>query len=123
MAYIGKEQAAKIRKELKELFPQFKFSVRIADHRSLNVAIMAGPIDFRAVAPHAFRDESYYCQINRYHIENTWEGAVGQILRAITDVCNRDNYDNSDIQTDYFDVGYYFHLKIGKWDRDYEVRN
>jgi hypothetical protein len=32
---------------------------------------------------------------------------------------NCDNYDNSDSMTDYFDVGHYVDLNIGKWDKPF----
>ena len=31
------------------------------------------------------------------------------------------NHNNSDISTDYFDVGWYIDINIGKWDKPYEV--
>ena len=29
------------------------------------------------------------------------------------------NYDNSDIQTDYFDIGWYVDINVGKWDKPF----
>ena len=31
------------------------------------------------------------------------------------------NYDNSDVQTDYFDTGWYIDINIGSWDKPYTV--
>jgi len=31
------------------------------------------------------------------------------------------NHDRSDIQSDYFDVGWYKSVNIGKWNKPYEV--
>jgi hypothetical protein len=31
------------------------------------------------------------------------------------------NHDRSDIQTDYFDVGWYKSVNIGTWNKPYEV--
>ena len=36
---------------------------------------------------------------------------------------NTDNHDNSDIQTDYFDVGHYVELNIGTWEKPYEINS
>lgn len=41
------------------------------------------------------------------------------VLKEVVDIVNYYNYDNSDIQTDYFDVNFYFHLGIGRWDRPF----
>jgi hypothetical protein len=32
---------------------------------------------------------------------------------------NKDWYDNSDAQTDYFEMAYYIEVNIGKWDKPY----
>jgi len=34
---------------------------------------------------------------------------------------NEGNHDNSDIMTDYFDVGWYISVRLGKWDKPYVV--
>jgi hypothetical protein len=34
---------------------------------------------------------------------------------------NTGNHDNSDSQTDYFDVGWYVDVKVGKWNKPYIV--
>jgi hypothetical protein len=32
------------------------------------------------------------------------------------------NHDNSDIMTDYFDVGWYVNIYVGKWNKPYNVK-
>lgn len=39
------------------------------------------------------------------------------LVKRITELVNKFNYDNSDIQTDYFDVHFYTHYNIGQYDR------
>jgi hypothetical protein len=34
---------------------------------------------------------------------------------------NDGNHDNSDIQSDYFDVGWYISINVGRWDKPYEL--
>jgi hypothetical protein len=34
---------------------------------------------------------------------------------------NGGNHDNSDVQTDYFDVGWYVDVNIGSWDKPYTL--
>ncbi len=45
MPYIRKETSKLIRNQLKKVFPQFKFSVRIEHHSSLVVTIKSGELD------------------------------------------------------------------------------
>jgi hypothetical protein len=42
-------------------------------------------------------------------------------LQEIMPLMNAGNHDRSDIQTDYFDVGWYVDVNIGRWDRPYQV--
>lgn len=35
---------------------------------------------------------------------------------------NIDNYDNSDSQTDYFDVGHYTSINLGSWNKPFIVK-
>jgi hypothetical protein len=37
-------------------------------------------------------------------------------------IINKRNWDKSDIQTDYFDVGFYLTLSQGKWDKNFELK-
>lgn len=39
------------------------------------------------------------------------------LIKRITELTNKFNYDESDSQTDYFNVNFYLHLNIGKWDK------
>lgn len=120
MAYINAEQAKEIREELKSVFGKYgwRFSVRVEDRMALNVAIMKGPIDMEK------HGADTYEQINTYHIDsdynNEYSKPLRDFLKLVNEICNRKNWDNSDPQTDYFDVGYYFHLHIGKWDKPYQ---
>lgn len=41
------------------------------------------------------------------------------LVKKIVDMTNKFNWDNSDSQSDYFDVNFYLHINIGKWDKDY----
>jgi hypothetical protein len=42
------------------------------------------------------------------------------LFKRVMQITNQYNWDNSDIQTDYFDVNFYTHLGIGKWDKPFK---
>ena len=44
-------------------------------------------------------------------------------LSEVIPAMNNGNHDNSDIQTDYFDVGWYIDVNIGKWNKPYTVES
>jgi len=107
MAYITTEAVKEIRNELKKEFPNIKFSVVRENYSAIQVAIMESDLEF----------EKEYMQLNHYHL-HTYPNA--EILKKICEISNRNNFDNSEPMTDYFHVGYYFSLSVGKWDRPYK---
>ena len=38
-------------------------------------------------------------------------------------IANRENYDNSGIMTDYFDVNFYFYLEVGQWNKPFVLKD
>lgn len=117
-----KEIAENIRKELKEKFPQCKFSVRkeeFSNGCSITVSLMAAPFD-------PFSDEHDkkhgYHQVNHFHIDYLPKEAC-TVLSEVVDIVNSYNYDDSEAMFDYFDKNFYFHLEIGKWNKPFKQKN
>lgn len=119
MAYLTKEKTIEVRNALKSAFPEIKFSVRNADRSSLEVAIMAAPYDFFAGEDAERLERNGYQGINHYHFMRDPNILEKAIIDKIVRICNIGNYDNSRIEIDYFDCGYYFNLKVGKWDKPF----
>jgi hypothetical protein len=72
-----------------------------------------------------------YAQLNQYALKddfdlNKWCNGhfltkeAHNILSKVVDISNYYNYDNSDIQSDYFDVNYYMHLNVGSYEKPYK---
>lgn len=123
MAFITADQTRNIKARLKKAYPKFKFSVRNSNHSSVDVTIVSGPIKFGytddAIHRMTYKPETKefdYCQINHYYTENYTHS---DILEGIVDIIQKGNHDNSDIMTDYFDVGWYVHLSVGAWNKPY----
>ena len=124
-----KEIAKTVRAELKESFPTAKFSVTIKNG-SLNVSLMSAPFE-------AIRNRSGYEQLNQYTIRReTYEDYFGhpdeyaprkltvpawELMKAVDEIADRENWNNSDAMIDYFDVNYYLNLAVGKWDKDFTL--
>ena len=53
-------------------------------------------------------------QLNQYHLDfyNELNEEFRNKLKKVMQICDNYNYDNSDIQTDYFDVGFYMDLQL-----------
>ena len=41
------------------------------------------------------------------------------MLKKVVEITNQYNWNNSDSQIDYFDVNFYLHLSIGRWDKPF----
>lgn len=129
MAYIGKDDVAHIRKELKETFPKFKFSVRKeSGGLAVAVTVLKGPLAFTEQFAKSFEGKRY-AQVNNYwidsHFTNMEERAfitrVNEIMHnAPGRAGGKVYFDESDAQTDYFHTAFYTHLQIGQWDKEYE---
>ena len=48
---------------------------------------------------------------------------ITDFLSELIPSMNDGNHDNSDIMTDYFDVGWYINVRVGKWDKPYILNN
>ena len=118
MAYINKVETAIIRNDLKAAFPAFRFSVRMRHHMAVTVTILSGPVDFqlgndRDGVPHKYMDVTY---------NNPFDGLCADLITEMLAVINKKNFDNSDIQSDYFSVGFYLTLTIGDYNKPYVIK-
>ena len=121
MAYIRTDEVAAIRGQLKEAFPQLKFSVRKQHHSSVIVTIKSGTVDFSDVL-----DENGYCQTNQY-----WLDRMGQHKELFEEIYKivktapgtveggREWFDDSDSMTDYFHTAFFMSVNIGSWHKPY----
>lgn len=114
MPYITTESVKEIRNELKASFPQFKFSVVRRHHMSVDVSIMAGPIDFGKT------DVS----VNKYWLDQHWghNRKALKFLKAVVGIVGREQRELT-YDGDYGSVPtYYFDVSIGQWNKPYIQR-
>lgn len=127
MAYISATDVAAIRKELKDQFPKWKFSVRKASGGlAVDVTILKGTCSFEE----GFKgSDRRHCQVNQYWIDSHWQDeddreALTKINEIMHNAPGRAGgkvfFDESDAMTDYFHTAFYTHLSIGQWDKNYE---
>ena len=122
MAYISKEEKNAKAVLLRDLGKNHGVKLTVArDHYStivLNIA--SGKIDF-------FKDfqlkEDYenltYLYVNEYYIKDHFIGSSKKFLLAAYAILNDGNHNNSDIMTDYYDVGFYIDIRIGRYNKPY----
>lgn len=125
MAYINQEQKAKIAAALKLVVPAgWKYSLAIDHHSSIVMTIRSAPVDLIGLIEN--KCESWHnrqhVQLNPYALERTYSGVIRVVMEDILAALNTDNYDRSDSQSDYFDVGHYVDLNIGRWNKPFVVK-
>lgn len=139
------EIAKQTRETLKKEFPNCNFSVTLHKYsggRTMTITLMNA--DFEALKG---EDEA---QLNSYQLMETFERRSGtqivnneweeipegyalcngalvsrkawEVLHRAAEVGNSENWDNSDSQSDYFDVNYYLDINIGKWNKPFQVK-
>lgn len=65
-------------------------------------------------------EESQSMNVNTYCIDTRFSGEASEFLNELKEAMNVGNWDNSDAQTDYFDVGWYIDISIGRHNRPYK---
>lgn len=124
MAYMNQTKKAKIAAALKLVVPKdWKYSLAVRNHSTIVMTIKSAPIDLIGLCKieRIQRDKPSYMDINPYHFQDYYDGNLKQVIENIMGALNIDNHDRSDIQTDYFDVGHYVDLNVGRWDKAFEV--
>jgi len=161
MNFIGKrynpdltttEIAKLIRKELKEKFPNCKFSVTteyFSGGSSITISLMEANFkvikDFEDIKEEEIQNLGYskeyvkniqkerYHQLNQYQLtENNKELCCNgvfltkegfDLFKKVVEIANSYNYNKSDITTDYINVNFYLHITIGKWNKPFIQKN
>lgn len=121
MAYVNQEKKAKIMAALKAVVPaDWKWTLAVQNHSTIVMTIRSGPEDLLAKVSNPNAVNSGHASLNTYYIHDAiTDDKLRPVFVKIVEALNTDNHDNSDIQTDYFDVGHYVTLNIGQWNNPY----
>lgn len=119
MAYLTKEMKNELVAEIKKVMPKsWKATYALQNYSTLVVTIRKAPLDLQETFDRA--SETEY-RVNEYNINELCnDKEVAEVLTKIVKAMNGQNYNNSDVMTDYFDVGYYTELRFGDWKKGFE---
>ena len=139
MAYMDASKKAKLVPQIKKVLAKYKMkgTISVRNHLSLVVTIKSGALDLIT----DFNDggEIEWMQrglsgwtpatsidVNPYHYKSHFKVArhvkfLDELIAAMNGAGADGvrNHDRSDIMTDYFDVGWYIDINIGKWNKPY----
>ena len=130
MAYMSQERKAAIAPVVKAICNKYKVkaSMAVRNHMTLVLNIKQGEIDFMQSYKDAGADrgcasdrEITHLQVNPYHFNDHFTGKAKAFLNEVFDAMQTGNHNRSDIQTDYFDVGWYVDVNVGQWDAAYAL--
>lgn len=121
MAYMDQERKALLAAELKKVMPAgWKYSLAVRNHSTIVLTITEAPFDLMAVVVQPSSRESGHYQVNNHHpLECFTDECVGEAFKAIVAALNAGNHDRSDSYTDYYDVGWYVDVQIGRWNKPF----
>ena len=115
MAYMNQEKKKKLAPKIKEILKKYnmKGTLSVDNYSTLNLNLKSGSIDFGTD------------QINEYWYQDHFKDnpeALAFLSEVIT-AMNNGNFDHSEPMTDYFHVGWYSSVRLGKWDKPYILNN
>lgn len=133
MAYMSQDRKAQIAPAVKSILKRYdvKGTLAVVDHSTLVLNIKSGTLDFigdynatiqndRNMYGRSFNAAETNIQVNPYHYRSHFGNKViRKFLDEIFNAMNNGNWDRSDSQTDYFDVGWYVRVNVGKWNKSY----
>lgn len=125
MAFMSQERKKELAPAIKKVLKKYKMkgTLAVRNHSTLVVNLKSGPLDIignyeektgRGVS-------GGYIDVNGYWLSDAYTGKVLSFLKELKDAMMEGNWDKSDIMTDYFNVGWYTDINVGKWNKPYEV--
>jgi hypothetical protein len=135
MAYMSQEKKAIIAAKIKPILAKYgvKGSLSVRNHSTIVLTLKSGKIDFIENLNRVCGSSHYqtsqgfspvtngYVDVNPYWYQDHFDGVAKKFLTEVLAAMNVGNHDRSDVQTDYFDVGWYVDVNVGKWNKPYIV--
>jgi len=111
VAHMNQEKKSKLAPAIKAVLQKYKAkgSISVHNYSTLIVTISESP----------FEIEDDYHQVNHYYIDRDYSSELASFLKELRDAMMEGNHDNSDVMTDYFDIGWYVSINFGKWNKPY----
>jgi len=130
MAYMSQDHKKELAPAIRDWCKSHgvKASIAVRNHSTLVVNIKSGPLDFcenyfytSAKSRPITAQVPTYIQVNTYWAHEHFSSHCRKFLVGLIDLMNVGNHDKSDVQSDYFNVGWYVDVNIGDSNKPYEV--
>lgn len=131
MAYVSQALKRSLAPGVKAVLKKYnmKGTLSVRNNMVLVCKLKSGPLDIIGNYAASSRTGFYnneipdHMSVNEHWIKENFSGAVAEFLTDLKEAMMVGNHDNSDIQTDYFDVGWYIEIKVGEWNKPYILEN
>ena len=123
MAYMSQERKKRIAKLLKDVVKPYnlKYTLSVINKSTLKMTITSGDVDFFGDSENKDAVKADYLLINPYWFRCHFHGESVEVIGKILSAMNDGNHDRSDIMTDYFDVGWYVEIVVGRHNEPYKL--
>ncbi len=135
MAYMSQEKKSELAPGIKAVLKKYgmKGTIGVRNHSTLVVNVSSGVLDvignmyeIAMAKPETFYARDWatkpnHMQVNEFWIGENYSGKCKDFLLALKNAMYIGNHNRSDIQTDYFDIGWYLDINIGKWNKPYQL--
>lgn len=115
MAYVNQELKKSLAPQIKAICEKHgvKATLSVRNHMTLVLTLTSGAIDFGEASN----------EINTYWYREHFadNDAALDFFNEVIPAMNKGNHNRSDSQVDYFDVGWYIDISIGKWGKPYRL--
>lgn len=134
MAYVSQDDKAKLAVGVKAVLKKYGMSgtISVRHHSTLVVTIKSGKLDmisnYNKVAKANYRGHFDFHEaegsidVNTHWFHQHFDGECKKFLEELINAMKgADYFDDSDSQTDYFACSHYYDVRVGKWDKAYQV--
>jgi hypothetical protein len=122
MAYMSQELKKQLAPAINAILKKYgvKGTLAVRHHMTLVLNIKSGEIDF--FGDYYLDADRGFMSVNNYWYKDHFKDDALDFLNELLPAMNAGNYNNSDVMTDYFDIGWYIDINIGKWDKAYILK-
>lgn len=124
MAYFSQDDKKVVSAAVKPILKKYgvKGSLSVRNHSTVVLTLTAGKVDFFKDGNIDPENRKWGIDVNPYWFQDHYSGKSLKFLAEIIPALKSAGwYDDSDIQTDYFNTAYYFDVKVGNWKKPYQV--
>jgi hypothetical protein len=142
MAYMTQEMKKSIQPKIKMLAKKYdvKCTLGVRDYSTIILNVNSGEMDFVGNYNNIVKtkntiteklktgdrirclNEDWHINVSQYNYENTFSGKCLSFLNEAYEILfSMGYYNNSDSQTDYFDIAYYVDVNIGRYEKSYQL--